>query len=61
LPSRTLDERQAATDSEDSLWSVAMSEAAIESDRTGRVVRVADLLGEPGQVSSAAVASGPTR
>lgn len=60
-PGRTLEQREAETDSEDSLWSVAMSEAAIESDRTGRVVRVADLLGEPGPVGPTALASGQTR
>jgi len=60
LPGRRLEQRQVGTDSEGSLWSVAMSEAAIESDRTGRVVRVAAMLSEPGPVIPTAMA-GQTR
>jgi hypothetical protein len=61
LPGRTLEQRQPGTHSEDRRWSVAMSEAAVESDRTGRVVRVADLLDQAGPVIPTALASGQTR
>jgi predicted dehydrogenase len=43
---------------EDALWSVAMIEAAIRSDRSGRVVPVADVLAEIGPMNSAPAAFG---
>jgi hypothetical protein len=58
LPGRTHERRRPGANTEDSLWSAAMTDAVIQSDRTGRVVRLADLFSEGGPVNAAAVASG---
>jgi hypothetical protein len=54
----TLQHRRPGSGGDSSSWSAAMAEAAIRSDRTGRIVSVADVFAEAEPMNSAPAASG---